>query len=88
MVGGQSSPFVRIARGEYGFREFYQERPPGASQGALDKPEVDDDIPIIGAFGMYWERSLVDWNARPKLLGSQGIGATTLLPIRHTLSLH
>lgn len=34
--------------------------------------------PIIGAFGMYWERSLVDWYARPKLLGSQGIGATTV----------
>ncbi len=34
---------------------------------------------IIGSYGMFWERDLVDWSARPwKLLGRRGYNAGTL----------
>lgn len=34
---------------------------------------------IIGSYGMFWERDLVDWDARPwQLLGRQGLNSGTL----------
>lgn len=38
---------------------------------------ADDAViePVIGAYGMYWERDKVDWKGTPALLGVQ-VGAT------------
>jgi hypothetical protein len=34
---------------------------------------------VLGAFGMFWQRDSVIWDARkPQLLGSQGAGATSI----------
>lgn len=34
---------------------------------------------IIGSYGMFWERDLVDWDARPwQLLGRRGLNSGTL----------
>ena len=34
---------------------------------------------IIGAYGLFWEEELVDWNARPwRLLGRQGLNSGSL----------
>lgn len=46
---------------------------------------VEEDLPetasspvtgIINAFGMFWERSKVRWEARPRIFGQQQAGAT------------
>ncbi len=76
---GAKSPFIRVERGRYGLREFEE---PDAGDVA-DKKKVeeklrDDEISVVKAFGMYWDRSLVDWKPQPKLLGQQSIGAETV----------
>lgn len=71
---GAQSPFIRTARGYYGLRSVQQ---------AEDR--VEEDLPetasspvtgIINAFGMFWERSKVRWEARPRIFGQQQAGAT------------
>ncbi len=69
---GPKSPFVRLGRGEYAAKSLID----SGSQGALDEAEELDDKVTGGikAFGIYWEKSDIDWK-KPKLLGQQQIGA-------------
>lgn len=44
---------------------------------AIKQEEVEEQREtIITSFGMFWQRNAVEWNATPKLLGIQQIGAT------------
>jgi HB1/ASXL restriction endonuclease-like protein with HTH domain len=70
---GTNSPFVRTARGYYGLRTEEQVE------------NIEEDLPeatssqirgVINAFGMFWERSKVQWESRPRILGQQQAGAT------------
>lgn len=33
---------------------------------------------LVNAFGMFWERSRVDWSQQPQLLGQQQLGASVV----------
>jgi len=34
---------------------------------------------LVGAYGMFWDRSLIDWNAHGwRMLGRQGMNAGTI----------
>ena len=75
---GNSSPFVRVARGIFGLREseaqpMNPESTAQASTGAdhLTEAEVEGSERIIRAFGMYWRRELVSWRTDPRMLGKQ-----------------
>lgn len=70
---GEQSPFLRIARGVFSLKEVPSlETKTGTAINLEEAPAS-----IVGALGMFWERSLVDWE-KPKLLGCQQIGANTV----------
>ena len=55
---GPSSPFVRHGRGVYRLRDT--------------PPPADSDVAgPMSAFGIHWQRDLVQWTARPRLFGRQ-----------------
>lgn len=69
---GESSPFVRIDKG------IYQLRDKSIVTGMTSTIEAaleDTNGELIGAFGMYWERSYVSWSG-VRLLGQQRQGST------------
>lgn len=72
---GSESPFVRLGYGQYAAKSLID----SGNQGALDEAEELDKKVTGGikAFGMYWEKSDIDWK-KPKLLGQQQIGADKL----------
>jgi len=41
-----------------------------------ESEDSEEQYDIVTSFGMFWRREAVDWNASPKLLGMQQIGAT------------
>jgi hypothetical protein len=65
---GDSSPFVRAARGYYSLR-----RPtlPVAPVEEESDATISPFSGIINALGMFWERSKVVWRTEPRLLGKQ-----------------
>ena len=69
---GDNSPFVRVGRGEYILKKYLNKPKP-------DKPDEivpDKEQTLVNCFGMYWERSYIDWNVtNPKLLGTEREGA-------------
>ena len=72
-----SSLFLRVGRGEYTLT-------PATSLDALPEPaatvtsEEISETGALRAFGMYWRREDVIWRSRPKLLGRQGVGASSV----------
>ena len=55
---GPSSPFARHASGVYRLRDA--------------PPPADSDVAgPMSAFGIHWQRDLVQWTARPRLFGRQ-----------------
>jgi hypothetical protein len=77
---GNESPFQKVGRGEYILKKQEKKRP---NQAAKEVPQTktksdtasEDQYDIITSFGMFWRRDFVDWNASPRLLGMQQIGA-------------
>ena len=73
---GSTSPFVRVAVGEYMLRELAQKGLVGGESLPLSDDVVEaESTAIVHAFGMFWLRELVLWNGSPALLGRQQIGA-------------
>jgi len=70
---GENSPFLRVSRGYYTLKQKATS-PPGKTAAPI-KEEVDE-TGFINAFGMYWQRSKVNWaTTTPKLLGQQPLGS-------------
>lgn len=73
---GEASPFVRVSRGIYALsgREGTspaekQDVEEAALTGSQDE---EQELPAIGAFGMYWRRDLVKWTGTTvHLMGRQ-----------------
>ena len=66
---GDKSPFQKVGKGEYILK---------TTKDKSNKPKEDNEVDatgIITSFGMFWRRSFVDWNSKPKLLGMQQLGA-------------
>ena len=76
---GESSPYVRVAKGTFALRRK-PSIPPAIEadlpQGVSDSEDLEDECGIISSFGMYWRKSAVEWSSKPKLLGMQRIEAT------------
>lgn len=69
------SPFVKVDRGVYALRERIAST--HGSVEAEDQAERDaEQMGLINAFGMFWERDQVDWDNRPiQLLGIEHVGS-------------
>lgn len=75
---GDESLFIRVNRGEYMLREGGDDEVPTQSIDEEDLEEealAVDEAGVVKAFGMYWQRKLVDWSNSPTLLGEQSRGA-------------
>ena len=75
---GERSPFIRVMPGYYQHRESFQGP---SAEGQPPDTEDNEDEPgggIITSFGMYWNRSDVNWRVNGQLLGSQHYNAGTV----------
>lgn len=74
---GAASPFVRVARGTYTLRDKSANAGDLSNELAetpmLDEPEKQ--YGVVSSFGMFWRRDGIEWQAMPKILGMQQIGA-------------
>ncbi len=77
---GTNSPFIKVAKGEY----FLREKIDIPEVLVDDKTLIDEDTEeqthnsIIQAFGMFWQRDMINWTRSPNLLGKQQIGADSV----------
>jgi hypothetical protein len=77
---GARSPYIRVAKGTFALAKSAS--PPPLTATAKLTPDIpeseefEEQYDIVTSFGMYWRRNLVEWNAMPRLLGEQQIGAT------------
>lgn len=73
-----NSPFIRVAKGTYAMRAgaVGPVTPPKLTPEVSESEEAEEQYDIVTSFGMFWRRDAVEWNATPKLLGMQQIGAT------------
>jgi hypothetical protein len=81
------SRFVKVGRGLFILRKFVDDKQQLLTDGeeTITNPSMEtsstsaneDEFKLINAFGIYWNRSLVDWKkTQPDLLGIQQIGAS------------
>lgn len=83
---GSDSPYVRIDRGVYGLRGQQggiqpSELSPRSEALSVSEDDFSDaeDVGLVQAFGMYWQRASVHWTATAsQLLGRQQIGASSV----------
>lgn len=80
---GTSSPYAKVAKATYAINAASSPAvliPPTATVAAIeqDADEVEEDVGLIQAFGMYWQRDAVHWRNSPPILGRQQIGAETV----------
>jgi len=68
------SPFFRTARGYYTLRSL-QQRAPALAEEELRETESSETTGVVNAFGMFWDRSKVLWEAQPRILGQQQAGS-------------
>lgn len=69
---GAESPFVRLGPGLYALKGFATST---IISTAPDELETDSELSapagLVNAFGMFWDRSKVNWTSRPALYGQQ-----------------
>jgi len=72
---GKGSPYLRVDRGIYTLKRLTEN---GPAKPKTTKAVIEETIEpgALQAFGMFWQRDLVIWTGKPRLLGRQGIGAT------------
>ena len=69
------SPFIRVGKGIFALKN--QNIPATtAKQKPADTEPDDANTSIIHAFGMYWQRDLIDWKSEPRIFGKQQALAT------------
>jgi hypothetical protein len=69
------SPFQRVGKGEYALSDTLRRN---VERSRAVTPVLDDSkTGALRAFGMFWQRDLVNWAPSiPKLLGRQSVGAS------------
>jgi hypothetical protein len=70
------SPFVRVSMGVYGLSGNVESSPQektNIEKAAISEPPSEtEEVPLVGAFGMYWLRNAVKWSgANVQLMGLQ-----------------
>ena len=77
---GTQSSYIRVAKGTYALVKSVATQPATATSMLTptvpESEESEDQYDIVTSFGMFWRRNAVEWNATPKILGMQQIGAT------------
>ena len=77
-----NSPFIKVGKGEYFLREKIDipEVIDGETNENLTKEDTEEKShnSIIQAFGMFWQRNMINWTRSPNLLGKQQIGADSV----------
>jgi len=76
---GESSPYIRVAKGTFAMRSKTENIPtiaPKLAPDIAESEESEEQYEIITSFGMFWRRDAIEWSTTPKLLGMQQIGAT------------
>ena len=76
---GNSSPYVRVAKGTFSMRAGVSSSPKVTAKltpDIIESEETEEQYEIISSFGMFWRKKAVEWNTTPRLLGMQQIGAT------------
>lgn len=74
----ENTPFMRLGGGYYTLRSKSEQ------QQEVDEDLLDDNIEeekntaIINAFGMFWQRDLIQWTTQPNLFGKQQIAADSV----------
>jgi len=71
---GVGSPFVRVTRGHYALRGLQQREEILAEKESIEI-ETSETTGVVNAFGMFWDRSKVVWEASPRILGHQQTGS-------------
>jgi hypothetical protein len=67
-----SSPYVRVNRGVFALKKFLSGEVVKQLEAVSSKELQNDDekSQIIQGFGMYWQRSAVNWKSNPKILAA------------------
>jgi len=76
---GDSSPYFRVSKGTFTMRSQTSDVStiaPKLTPDVAESEESEEQYEIISSFGMFWRKEAIEWNATPKLLGMQQIGAT------------
>ena len=75
---GDSSPYLRVSKGTFTMRSQASDAStaPKLTPDMAESEENEEQYEIITSFGMFWRKEAIEWNATPKLLGMQQIGAT------------
>jgi hypothetical protein len=71
---GCLSPFIRVAKGTFGLRTASQTQQIISTQAS--ESDAGEQYDIISSFGMFWQRSIIEWSTQPRILGVQQPGAT------------
>jgi HB1/ASXL restriction endonuclease-like protein with HTH domain len=80
---GEHSPFIRVSRGVYSLRGTQTEAPAIVQKGQAEAEELaeaesSEDTGLVNAFGMFWDRSKVNWETEPRILGQQQVGSKSV----------
>lgn len=73
LAKGASSRFIYVAKSTYGLRDWRSvtDVPATEEEALSNTPQAAVRI-AVRAYGMYWERALVDWlKSAPRLMGQQ-----------------
>lgn len=81
-----ASPYIQVAKATFALRTALStnaKHSPGrisydeALESSVEEAELEE-VGLIQAFGMYWQRDAVHWRNNPSILGRQQIGAETV----------
>lgn len=77
----EKSIFAKVDRGIYILRKFLDDSSAILYAETKDQREITpillkENLKIINAFGIYWNRNQVHWKTTPDLLGIQQLGAS------------
>ena len=77
---GAKSPYIRLGKGIFSLAKKNEvvltTMKPKLTPEIFESEESEEQYEIVTSFGMFWRKDAVEWNATPKLLGMQQIGAT------------
>jgi hypothetical protein len=75
---GHKSLFVPVGKGQFVLRGFQEstkedlkESKAAVPTSSTDEEDILNEVNSIQAFGMFWQRSEVNWTTIPKLMGAQ-----------------
>jgi len=77
---GVQSPYIRVSKATFALSKLaatpIAAAPAKLTPEVIDSEESEEQYDIVSSFGMFWRRNGIEWNATPRILGMQQIGAT------------